>query len=366
MSRINVSELSHASNGGDPNIELHADGSTSIRNLQNQYPKSLIINGDMSVAQRATSVADIDNAGFYTVDRIRHSSSNLGTARFTVSQEADGPANFSYCYRLETTTAQAAGTNTGLRLQYIFEGNDLKNLNWGTADARPLTVSFWVNTSVQGAYSLNLYRDEATARNIGTAFTVAAGEINNWKFVTHTFPGDQTTPVTLDASQRLTLSISMAEGSDFTTQDNTSWGNYTAPRYAFGQTAQLHTTVNSTFRITGLQVTATDEPLEFQHESLSETLSKCQRYYQVVRGGIRNDYRSDSSASFGGPLNFFATCRVTPTATVVNTVSSQNVSSQRIDDISPEGATMQAAGIQSTGGIAGQLWIADIALDAEL
>ena len=34
MSKINVSELSHASNGGDPNIELYADGTTSIKGFQ--------------------------------------------------------------------------------------------------------------------------------------------------------------------------------------------------------------------------------------------------------------------------------------------------------------------------------------------
>ena len=287
MSELRTHSLRHNSATGDANIEMYADGSTSIRNLQN-FAKSLVINGAMAVAQRGVEETDVLAAGYHTVDRMRYSVTQLATLRTTVSQSTEAPAGFGHSWKVEVTTTQAAGDDSGLRLQYRVEGRDMQHLDWGTANAKSLSVSFWVRSSVAGDYSLTLYRDEATDRNIGTTFTITADEASNntWKLITHTFPGDQTTAVTDDEACRLELTISMTAGTDFRATNNTSWDNYATGRYAFGHTANFTASVNSTFYVTGLQITPTDAPIEFQHETYGETLAKCQRYYTFMRSGI--------------------------------------------------------------------------------
>ena len=288
MSELRTHSLRHNSATGDPNIEMYADGSTSIRNLQN-FAKSLVINGAMNVAQRGTSETDVSAGGYYACDRMRYSGSGLAALRLTISQDTESPAGFSFSHKVEVTTAVAQADNVRFTpLEYRFEGQDLQHLEWGTANAKPLSVSFWVRSSVQGDYAFVLIRDEATDRSIGSTFTITANEATNgtWKQITHTFPGDQTTAITNDNVRRLQLQITAGAGSDNTGTDNTTWGNHSDGRRAFGQTAQMHTTVGAEIYIAGLQITPTDHPIEFQHESYGETLLKCQRYYQFIGRGV--------------------------------------------------------------------------------
>jgi hypothetical protein len=69
--------------------------------------KNIIINGDMSIAQRGTSVASITTSGYYTVDRFKFFNSSLGT--FTMSQSTDVPTGqgFATSLKLDCTTADA-------------------------------------------------------------------------------------------------------------------------------------------------------------------------------------------------------------------------------------------------------------------
>src|SRR6056300_365397 len=52
--------------------------------------RNIIINGDMSIAQRGTSETGITSSGYYTVDRWRTGALNGGT--WTQTQETDVPS----------------------------------------------------------------------------------------------------------------------------------------------------------------------------------------------------------------------------------------------------------------------------------
>ena len=70
--------------------------------------KNIVINGDMSIAQRGTSKASITTGGYYTVDRFNTNVSSLGT--WTNSQSTDVPTGqgFATSFKLDCTTADAA------------------------------------------------------------------------------------------------------------------------------------------------------------------------------------------------------------------------------------------------------------------
>jgi hypothetical protein len=69
--------------------------------------KNIIINGDMSIAQRSTSVASITTTGYYTVDRFI-ALTTLGT--WTQSQSTDVPTGqgFATSLKMDCTTADAS------------------------------------------------------------------------------------------------------------------------------------------------------------------------------------------------------------------------------------------------------------------
>ena len=98
----------------------------------------LIINGNMAVAQRGTSFADVGD-GVYTLDRFETSKSTDGA--ITVTQEALSSGNaynagFRTALKCDVTTADGTlATNQRFFIQQIIECQNLQVLKFGTSSA---------------------------------------------------------------------------------------------------------------------------------------------------------------------------------------------------------------------------------------
>ena len=145
------------------------------RDLVSAGRKNIVINGDMRVSQRATSATGVGAAfSYYTLDRYQFRSSGHG-GRYTMSQSTDNPGEgFSKSLKFEVTTADtsvAAAEYSGFSTR--FEGQDVQQFSFGTSKAKPLTLSFWVKSSVTGTYSVffaNWW--SSTGRLINRTFTI--------------------------------------------------------------------------------------------------------------------------------------------------------------------------------------------------
>lgn len=98
----------------------------------NQF-RNIIINGDMSVAQRGTSATGLSNGdgGYHTCDRWRFGESGTTTSEFTQSQSTDVPSGqgFSKSLKYDCTTAQASlDAGNAIYLMHRFEGQNLQYL----------------------------------------------------------------------------------------------------------------------------------------------------------------------------------------------------------------------------------------------
>ena len=130
--------------------------------VQNQSAfKNIIINGDMSIAQRGTSSSGITSSGYYTVDRFQTIISGLGT--WTHSQSTDVPTGqgFAKSFKLDCTTADASPASSDLSIfRQRLEGQNLQYLKKGTASAESLTLSFWVKSNKTGTYVAEILDSE--------------------------------------------------------------------------------------------------------------------------------------------------------------------------------------------------------------
>jgi phage-related tail fiber protein len=128
--------------------------------------KNIVINGDMSIAQRSTSVASITASGYYTLDRWQTAITTLGT--WTQSQDTDVPTGYGFAtsLKMDCTTADATpSANDVLFIAQKFEGQNLQYLKKGTANAESLTLSFWVKSNKTGTYIVGIL-DSDNTRNI--------------------------------------------------------------------------------------------------------------------------------------------------------------------------------------------------------
>jgi len=279
--------------------------------------RNIVINGDMQIAQRSTSVASITGGGYKTLDRFYLGLSTLGT--WTMSQSTDVPSGYGFAnsLKLDCTTADASpASGDNMLVSQFFEGQNLQYLKKGTVNAVSLTASFWVKSTKTGTFILELH-DTDNSRSISKSYTVSVS--NTWEFKTITFAGDTTGTFTNDNGDSLGLNFWLGAGTDFTSGTlATSWGTQTSANRAVGQVNIADSTSND-FLITGVQLEAGTSATDFEFLPIDVDLARCQRYYfknlaeqnMPLASGVTN---GTTNARY--TLNFPSRMRASPTLSV--------------------------------------------------
>ena len=288
-SPIKASKLENASTT-DGGIAVDTAGHVAIdgANFPTAGPlsnRNLIINGDMRIAQRA---AEATNAGagfdYLTVDRFKTRNNGPNSARYTITQNADSPDNqgFDHSLGLEVTTAKGTlSSNQYQGVSQIIEGLNLQQLCYGTSNAKDLTLSFWVKSSVTGQYSCHI-SNWSNGRNISRPYTIDTA--NTWERKTITIPGDPTTTIPnlnqlgLEIGWILATTSFYNDGTDGSVWHNTS----DAGKRHSGQVVEFGAAIGDTWRLTGVQLEVGSKDTAFEHEGLGQALTKCQRYFNML------------------------------------------------------------------------------------
>ncbi|MFY8212467.1 MAG: hypothetical protein ACOVLB_07380 [Candidatus Nanopelagicus sp.] len=242
--------------------------------------KNRIINGDMRIAQRGTSVTGFTSGQLRTCDRI---GAYVNACTWTGTQSTDAPAGFTNSNRIECTTAD---TNIGATEQaqffYNIEDRDLQDFAKGTASSSPFTVSFWIKSNKTGTSVLNI--NDNNSRHINAAYTI--NQSNTWEYKTITFPGDTSGPLTNNGSTGFTLEFWLRVGSNNTggsIQNN--WTTFVSANRAAGTNLDLGLSVGDYAAITGLQLEKGSTATKFDTRSYGTELALCQRYYYLHCSG---------------------------------------------------------------------------------
>ena len=252
--------------------------------------KPLIINGNMDVAQRATSVTGVGDGdtGYNSLDRWRFSEGGDNSTVFTMSQNTDVPTGqgFANSLKMDVTTADASpGSSDAMFLQQRFEGQDLQLLKKGTSSAEKITVSFWVKSSKTGTHILEV-QDSDNTRNCSQSYTVSSAD--TWEKKVVVFPADTTGALDDNNENSFEVNWWLLAGTDFTSGTlATSFASRTNANRAVGQ-VNIGDNTSNNFYMTGCQMeigefSSTTIP-PFQHESFGENLDRCQRYFQKYTG----------------------------------------------------------------------------------
>ena len=236
--------------------------------------RNMIINGNMEVAQRSTSVA-VTSGGYYTCDR--WGIGLLSSGRFTMSQESiTDLEGFGKALKLDCTTADTSiGSTELLTLNQKFEGQFIQKMQKGFSSAKATTLSFYVKGNASATYAVELSDTDNSSRHISKTFSVTT----SWNRVSLTFPGDTTGKITADNSRSLDMNIWLHAGSGYNSgsiQD--SWGALNQAGRATGISSFFDST-DREFFITGVQFELGEVATPFEHETFGDNLQRCQRYF---------------------------------------------------------------------------------------
>ena len=240
--------------------------------------RNIIINGDMSIAQRGTSTSGVTTTGYYATDRWNILTQTAGSAAFTISQDTDVPSGqgFVKSHKIDVTTAHTYSSGQFTCLRTMFEGQNLQYLKKGTSSAESLTMSFWVKSNKTGTYILEL-DDNDNGRNINKSYTINSA--NTWEKKIITFDGDTTGAFDNDNANSLRIFWWLASGTNYTSGTlQTSWGSTVDANRAVGQVNLADSTSNEWY-ITGVQLEAGTTASDFEFLPHDVNLARCLRYY---------------------------------------------------------------------------------------
>ena len=303
-------------------IEASGIGITcaNINGTQIGGRRNLVINGDMRIAQRATTNNTAGASSTYkTLDRymVQIQSGTLTESQQDLSS-SDTPytLGFRKYMRILNQSGIGAGAAQYAEIDQRIEAQDVAQSGWNyTSSSSYITLSFWVRASVAQAYVAVVYSNDGTQRHYPFEIKDSGGSTlsaDTWTKITKTIPGDSGITVNNDNGNGLTLSFIATYGTNYTSDSgafdawNTTGGG--TNRWP-DMTTTWATTTNATFDITGIQLEVGSQATAFEHRGFGEELSLCQRYFQKFSGGTSDQYmfaskgNGSNSCDVGIPLN---------------------------------------------------------------
>jgi hypothetical protein len=256
--------------------------------------KNRIINGNMDINQRAFS-GDAVEFG-YTLDRWI---TFIGTsATWSVSQNAgsvtppSGFTDYLGATSLAATTPSASQRNLVCQM---IEGYNIADWAWGYPSAKPITLSFWVRSSLTGTFGAAI---NSTAQVVSATFSYTINAANTWEYKTITVQGPTTNPAYWDTTngRGLWLFFDMGTGANFAL--DTTWGS--SAKYTIGSSrTNVIGTNGATWYLTGVQIEVGTVATSFDYRPFGTELALCQRYCYVWSAANANSAIAGSGQAFG-------------------------------------------------------------------
>ena len=330
LSKIDVANMvtgaTPVANGGTGQTTLAAAGLVKRPNAT-----SLIINGDMAVAQRSTSATSITGNGVNSIDRMYWAINSIGT--YTCAQESltSGPAfeaGFANAMRIDTTSADASPASADyLYLQYNMEGQDLQLFKKGTSSAEKFTLAFWVKSNKTGQANVEFKDKDNSNRHAIGSYTISSAD--TWEHKIVVINADTTGAFGDDNGKSLNINWWLDSGDNFTgvAEGDAAWLANDADRANNDGALQIARNTANDWAITGIQLevgeyTSSTIP-PFQHESYGDNLVRCHRYFLYTGGGSAYQHHgsgvevSSTAAYMTTPLS--CPFRASPSITANNT-----------------------------------------------
>jgi hypothetical protein len=259
-------------------VAVAAGGSVAAAfNSNGVFFRNRIINGDMRIDQRNAGAA-VTTSGAFPVDRF--AITNTSDGAFSAQQDSSVPTGSGFVNSVKVTATTADATLTAaqtLNFSQGVEGTNVADLMWGTASARPVTLSFWVRSSLTGTFGGSL-RNNGGARSYPFSYSISVAD--TWEYKTVTIPGDTSGTWLTTTGLGVQVVFGLGAGPDRSGTAG-AWvsANVVAPTGA----VSVIGTLNATWYVTGVQLETGSVATPFERRPFGTELMLCQRYYYRMK-----------------------------------------------------------------------------------
>ncbi len=307
MSTVKVNAITDASGGNTATINSMTPTADSLQGFRNR-----IINGDMRIDQRnAGASVTLTSGGVYPVDRWRCDEFTDGGA--TGEQVQDAPAGFVDSLKITTTTADGTlSAAQNMLINQFIEGFNTSDFGFGTANAKTITLSFWVKSSLTGTFAGGCDNND---NNRSYVFNYTISSANTWEYKTVTIAGDTSGTWLTTNSRGISVRFALGAGTDY---DGTVGAWQSGLKFSSSGATSVIGTLNATWYITGVQLEVGSVATPFERRDYGRELALCQRYYWKT---LPDNAGAEFCVAYGtattnaaGIVFFPASMRIAPTA----------------------------------------------------
>jgi len=277
--------------------------------------KNRIINGAMVIDQRNAGASVTPASSAYTLDRWQAAMNQA--SKYSVQQlSASPPAGFTNYLGVTSLSAYSVGATDYFNINQSVEGFNIADFGWGGANAKTVTLSAWVYSSLTGTFGGTLRN---SAGNYNYPFTYSIPTANTWTQISVTIAGPTSGTWVTNNGIGVNVGFALGVGSTYSgTAGVWSTNNYLS---ATGATSVVGTN-GATFYITGVQLEVGSSATGFEYRQYQQELALCQRYYWRNNAGtVYTSFGSgviETSTNFGAYIKLPVTMRAVPTPNYSN------------------------------------------------
>jgi len=289
-------------------VALAQQASTGV----SQGFKNKIINGAMVIDQRNAGASVTPTDQSYTLDRWSQFLSQA--SKLTIQQNAGSvtpPAGFTNYLGVTSTAATTVGAGDFFNLYQYIEGFNVADLNWGTANAKTITLSFWVRSSLTGTFGGSLMN---SSPNRSYPFTYTISAANTWEQKSITVAGDTSGTWLTTNGIGLRVLLGLGMGSNLTGPAG-AWAG--AAYYGANGATNVVSTNGATFYITGVQLEVGSTATSFDYRPYGTELALCSRYFTAfLIGQVSNSWSANANQYLS--ISFPTPMRATPSSAIIS------------------------------------------------
>lgn len=294
--------------------------------------RNRILNGAMRIDQNrqgsaySTAVGgSLSNGGqaFYALDQWRFESTVSSTFTVLQTNESLPPTTanslFNQAMRIAVISSSTVGAADAANMEYPMDPVYQVDWGWGSSNAVPVTLQFWVLSSSAGVHSV-AFLNGVNSRSYVSTYTVTQ---NVWEKKIITIPGDTAgNPSNWPSSGTvfgLKVVWDMGSGSNVTTA---TLGQWQAGSVWKASGADNYTNGLANVYFTGIQLEVGPKATSFEYMPYDDELRHLQRYFTVIGGHLSTEILSSgqcfSTSGCDIPIRWPVTMFTTPTVTVNN------------------------------------------------
>jgi hypothetical protein len=286
-----------------------------------------IINGDMRIDQRNNGASGTTGAAF-TADRWRYDASQASKGNWQRQTGGAGAIANGFAYFLTFASSSAYTPLTGDTFSFNqpVEADMVTDFAWGTSSAQPVTLSFWVFSSLTGTFG-GAIRNYPLPATRSYPFSYSIPVASTWTKITIVISGDTAgTWVMNGVAAAFALHFDLGSGATLRAPAG-AWaaGNFTGANGAVNVVATNAALIN----ITGVKLEIGSVATPYNRQSLAKSMADCQRYYQKLGGdGVASVLAQAQAGAVGQGISqtiSYSAMRASPTATSIGSPVLTNV-----------------------------------------